>query len=92
MTSHSLPSQTFRPAAPLGLGKSLRRLAVATTRFTVGLLNAMRRPTRQHHRLSLIEEANEVREMASTYRKTDPGFAADLMAAADRHEAAGARA
>ena len=31
-------------------------------------------------------EAQKVREMAYTYAKTDPGFAADLYAAAARHE------
>ena len=31
-------------------------------------------------------EAQEVREMARTYLRTQPGFAADLAAAADRHE------
>lgn len=32
-------------------------------------------------------EAAEVRELARQFIKTDPGFAADLYAAADRHEA-----
>ena len=32
-------------------------------------------------------EAQKVREMAHAYVKTDPGFAADLYAAAARHEA-----
>lgn len=32
------------------------------------------------------QEAQEVRELARTYRQSDPGFAADLAAAADRHE------
>lgn len=32
-------------------------------------------------------EAARVRELARQYTTTDPGFAADLMAAADRHEA-----
>jgi hypothetical protein len=91
MSSHSLPSRSFRPAQPLGLGKTLRGLAVATTRFTVALLNALRRPTKNNRRLSLVEEANELRDLASTYLRTDPGFAADLMAAADRHELTDAR-
>ncbi len=89
MTSHSLPSQSFRPAQPLDLGKTLRSLAVATTRFTVALLNALRRPTKSNHRLSLVEEANELREFAFPLLRTDPRFAADLMAAADRHELGG---
>ena len=86
MSSHILPSQSFKPAQPLGFGKVLSNLAVATTRMSVALLNALRRPVRQHRRLSLVEEANELRAYADQYRRTDPGFAADLMAAADRHE------
>jgi hypothetical protein len=37
--------------------------------------------------LSRAEEAAEVREMARGLYRTDPGFASDLLAAADRHEA-----
>jgi len=33
-----------------------------------------------------IAEAAQVRELARMYLKSDPGFAADLFAAADRHE------
>ena len=33
-----------------------------------------------------VREAQEVREMARSYLRTEPGFAADLAAAADRHE------
>jgi hypothetical protein len=32
-------------------------------------------------------EAAKVRELADTYRRSDPGFASDLYAAANRHEA-----
>lgn len=35
---------------------------------------------------SPAQEAQAVRELAWSYRQTDPGFAADLAAAADRHE------
>lgn len=35
---------------------------------------------------SRAREAADVREMASSLQATDPGFAADLYAAADRHE------
>ena len=34
-----------------------------------------------------LREAAQVREMAAMYDRTDPGFAADLRAAAYRHEA-----
>ena len=32
------------------------------------------------------QQVQEVRELAWSYRQTDPGFAADLAAAADHHE------
>jgi hypothetical protein len=32
------------------------------------------------------EDAAAVRALADTYRQSDPGFASDLYAAADRHE------
>jgi len=86
MSSHILPSQSFKPAQPLGFGNALRHLAVATTRMSVALLNALRRPVRQQRRLSLVEEANELREYANQFLRHDPAFAADLYAAADRHE------
>jgi hypothetical protein len=48
------------------------------------------RPTRKAAATSAADavsrEAQEVREMAHSYSKTDPGFAADLYAAASRHE------
>jgi hypothetical protein len=50
-------------------------------------LGAWRRPPRppvpQHNP---EKEAQAVRELALQYRQTDPAFAADLLAAADRHE------
>ena len=33
-----------------------------------------------------VEEAEALRRYATGFRTSDPGFAADLMAAADRHE------
>ena len=36
--------------------------------------------------IEVVKEAQRVREMAHAYSKTDPGFAADLYAAASRHE------
>jgi hypothetical protein len=37
-------------------------------------------------RRSATEDAAELRALADTYRRTDPSFASDLFAAADRHE------
>jgi len=51
-----------------------------------------RRPRERSPAESAAREAAMVRAMACHHMSTDPGFAADLMAAADRHEAAaGAR-
>ena len=86
MTSHILPSQSFRPAQPAGFGKALSTLAAATTRMSVALLNALRRPEHRVRRISRVEEANELRQFANQFLRNDPAFAADLYAAADRHE------
>ena len=86
MTSHTLHSQTFKPAQPLGAGKVFRNAATAAARFVGGLAFALRRPVRQQRRLSLVEEANELRTYAAQFQRNDPNFAADLFAAADRHE------
>lgn len=86
MTSHILPSQSFRPARAVRMGTAFGDLALAAARLTQALLSSLRRPVRHGRRLSVIEEANELRQFASSYLRTDPGFAADLMAAADRHE------
>jgi hypothetical protein len=37
---------------------------------------------------SMAEELAAVRALADSYRRSDPGFASDLYAAADRHERA----
>lgn len=39
--------------------------------------------------LTRAQEAAEVRELARSVQHTDPGFAADLYAAAARHESSG---
>ena len=86
MSTHILPSQSFKPAQPFALGQVAKKALVVSARFFYALAYSLRRPQRAGRRLSLLEEANEVRAMAAQYRRTDPGFAADLMAAADRHE------
>ncbi len=44
-----------------------------------------KRPAKPASRLAAAE-ANEVRQLALEVRRSDPRFAADLFAAADRHE------
>jgi hypothetical protein len=43
-------------------------------------------PTRSTPLHSAAEEAASVRALADSYRNSDPSFASDLYAAADRHE------
>lgn len=64
------------PAGPSPLGTWLTR-----TLARLGGDRAPARPARDRGR-----EAAEVREWAATLQRSDPGFAADLFAAADRHE------
>ena len=62
------------------MGQAIGDLVFAAARLTKALLSPLRRPVRHGRRLSVIEEANELRQFASSYLRTDPGFAADLMA------------
>lgn len=68
---------------PVPLGASIAASAfTAAYRFVAKLFSgAPKQP------MSRIEEAEEVRAMARSVAATDPGFANDLFAAADRHEA-----
>ncbi|HVQ04355.1 MAG TPA: hypothetical protein VMT14_12610 [Burkholderiaceae bacterium] len=68
------------------------RGAVAAWRLFSGLLTA-RRNAKQAARAALqtARDAAHVRALARLHAPTDPGFASDLNAAADRHEAASLR-
>lgn len=89
MTSTTLQSQGFTPARPQAVGEALRELTTAAARVLTAL-RAVALPQRSAPawKLSPAEEAARVRDLAGTYVKTDPGFAGDLYAAADRYERA----
>ena len=63
-------------AALVSLTQSIWRSPVRAARPSAGLATAE----------SASLEAQKVRELAYSYSRTDPGFAADLYAAAARHE------
>jgi hypothetical protein len=87
MSSTTMQPQGFNPARPQAVGDALRELSTAAQRLATAMWAAFQpshAPSGQD--LTPIEEAAEVRNLATTYMKTDPGFAADLFAAADRHE------
>lgn len=50
------------------------------------LFSAREGTARKASARSAVEEAAAVRELAESYRVSDPSFASDLYAAADRHE------
>jgi hypothetical protein len=75
MTTHSLNSQAFRPRAQ-SLRGALRSLLAGWS---------AKQPTRRPID-DRAAEARRLREYAESVRSHDPRFAADLFAAADRHE------
>lgn len=87
MNSTTMQSQGFNPARPQAVGAALQQLSAAAH----GLMSAMwaalqPRGVPASVTQTPFEEAAQVRNLAATYLKSDPGFAADLFAAADRHE------
>ena len=68
------------PANPRG-ARVAAALVVAVWRLLAGLGRKV--PPRAK---TPAEEAHDVRELALTHQATDPRFAAELFAAADRHE------
>jgi hypothetical protein len=88
MSSTTLQSQSYTPARPQAVGLALRELSAAAQRVVTALWAALQRNAASDKALTPSEEASRVRDLASTYLKTDPGFAADLFAAADRYERA----
>ncbi len=79
-TIHIQVASRVTPDNPRG-ARAAAAVFVALWRLVAGLFRAA--PVRTP---SAAEEAQSVREMALQYQKLDPRFAADLMAAADRHE------
>ena len=79
-TIHLQVASPVTPDNPRG-ARAAAAVFVALWRLAVGVIRAA--STRSQ---SVAQEAHAVREMALQYQKVDPRFAADLMAAADRHE------
>jgi hypothetical protein len=75
------------PAMPRGARVAAAAAAALLAALT-SIGDARRRPraTPPRQPRSPAEEAQAVRELAQQYRLSDPRFADDLMAAADRHE------
>ena len=86
MTSITLNSQTPLLAAKPSIGAALQELAVAGRHLSIAMLSALRRRHAARRPQTVFEEAESLRDYAQQFQKSDPGFAADLFAAADRHE------
>jgi hypothetical protein len=80
----AITSQTFHHGHSLSLGHTVRQIS-AVLQSGWRLLSRSLASTTAKVR-SRAAEAAEVRALAQRWQKTDPGFAADLYAAAARHE------
>ncbi len=84
MSSITLPSQSYRPAKPWGT-TALRAMAdamslpVALLRSTSAAIERGRHQSRQNQAIAAL------RAQALAHQDTNPSYAADLMAAANRH-------
>lgn len=89
MTSSTLHSLNLAPAQPSSVGEALHGLAIAGHRLALALWAAAgsRLSVGQPQpALTAFEEAEELRAFAVEQINSDPRFADDLFAAADRHE------
>ncbi len=75
-----LNSTTIAPVS-----SALQEFAAAAAKL-VAAVSATLFKTAAPRALTVFEEAEQVRKMAESYADSDRGFAADLFAAADRHE------
>lgn len=87
MSTATFNSSNIAAAQPSTVGIALRELGVAAQRLAVALwASVTTRSVSRSSVLSASEEAQELRAFASSIAATDPSFADDLFAAADRHE------
>ena len=82
MSTHTL-QLTRANHAPVS--SALQELFTAASNL-VAAISATLFKTAAPRALTVFEEAEQVRMMAESFYDNDPGFAADLFAAADRHE------
>jgi len=86
-----MPSITVQSPRPVAVPRGASWAAWCFRQASLGIDRLVHsRSTRvaTRGRAERIADANRVRQHASSISRTDPGFAADLYAAADRHELA----
>ncbi len=85
MASTTLNSLTLPSGAQPGVGASLQALLAASQALVVALWQAAV-GTKSAAARTAYQEAEELRTYAAQIQSSDPEFANDLFAAADRHE------
>ncbi len=88
MTTATLTTSTLASApSSTTIGVALKQLGVAALNLTRALWTALATSfTWEHKEPTAQESAQALRVFASSVAASDPGFASDLFAAADRHE------
>jgi hypothetical protein len=85
MTSITL-QRLNTPHEPHSVSTAMHELALATRNLITAIWATLVQRSAAHTTLTAREEADELREMACRLAASDPHFAQDLYAAADRHE------
>jgi len=88
MASTTLNALSLPTSAQPTVGASVRELLVAGQHLAAALWHTAFAPAAQSTAQTAYDQAEELRSFAATVQRTDPEFARDLFAAADRHEAA----
>jgi hypothetical protein len=86
LSSITLYSQSSRLAQPWAGDSVARGLADAMTELAAPLRSITGAVARHLSRMKQDSAASELRERAMAHRVANPSFAADLTAAADRHD------
>lgn len=86
MASTTLNALSLPTTAQPTVGASVRELLVAGRHLAAALWYTAFAPASVSTAKTAYEEAEELRSFAATLQRTDPEFARDLFAAADRHE------
>ncbi|MDH5538093.1 MAG: hypothetical protein OEY03_01700 [Rhizobacter sp.] len=87
MSSTTLLTQDHSTTPTIGVAEAMHQLRSAAGQMLASVVAAVRpRTSRTAEPTSRAQAAANAREIAFKYRQSDPGFAADLFAAADHHE------
>jgi len=87
MTTATLTTSTMASAQSTTIGFALQELGVAAQHLAKAIwLTLVASVTREAKEPTPQQAAQELRVFASSIAASDPGFASDLFAAADRHE------